>query len=419
MEPRSASEGRIPRLLATVASVGFSIDDDDDRRIEKSVLTFTAVFTAIVVTPWALFYYSIGRPVAASIPTFYVLMTTVGLLVLRYRHDDRFVRASQLVMFLLLPPLVHVALGGFVQSSAVVLFSLAAPVGALSFMRASRPWVVFGVFTAIVVALVPLEPLLRGLVPPLDATVVTVFFAVNIVSISTIMFVAMDSYVNSRDRLAAALAAERDRTDRLLRNVLPDAIADRLIAGERPIADRYERLGVLMADIVDFTSLSESVSADDLVHDLNDLLREFDDLAARLGVTKVKTIGDAYLAISGGPSGTPDLSSLADLALGLREISAAHAIGGRAGIRLRVGIDMGPAVAGVIGDSRFLWDVYGSTVNTASRMQSTAPPGAIQVSDRVADGLGPEYLVAERGVIEVKGLGPVHTSYLEGRSASR
>ncbi|WP_353815414.1 adenylate/guanylate cyclase domain-containing protein [Agromyces sp. SYSU T00266] len=418
MEPRSAPEGRIPRLLATVASVGFSIEDDDDRRVEKSVLTFTAVFTAIVVTPWAMFYYAIGRPAAASIPTFYVLMTVVGLLVLRRRHDDRFLRASQLAMFLLLPPLVHVVLGGFVQSSAVILFSLAAPVGALSFTRASRPWIVFAVFTAIVVALVPLEPLLRALVPPLDATVVTVFFAVNIVSISTIMFVAMASYVNSRDRLAAALADERDRTDRLLRNVLPDAIADRLIAGERPIADRYERLGVLIADIVDFTSLSESVSADDLVHDLNDLLRDFDDLAARNGVTKVKTIGDAYLAISGGPSGTPDLAALADLALGLREVAAAHAIGGRTGIRLRVGIDVGPAVAGIIGDSRFLWDVYGSTVNTASRMQSTAPPGMIQVSDRVGDGLGPEYLVVERGTIQVKGLGPVHTSFLEGRSAA-
>ncbi|RXZ45704.1 adenylate/guanylate cyclase domain-containing protein [Agromyces binzhouensis] len=418
MEPSSTPTSRIPRLVAAVASAGFSIDDDDDRRMEKSVLTFTAVFTAAVVTPWAMFYYAIGRPVAAGIPSFYVLMTVVGLLVLRRTHDDRWLRASQLVMFLLLPPLVHVALGGFVQSSAVILFSLAAPIGALSFTRASRPWIVFAVFTAIVVALVPLEPMLRGLVPPLDATVITVFFAVNIVSISTIMFVAMASYVNSRDRLAAALADERDRTDRLLRNVLPDAIADRLIAGERPIADRYERLGVLIADIVDFTSLSESVSADDLVHDLNDVLREFDELASRLGVTKVKTIGDAYLAISGGPSGATDLSALADLALGLREIAAAHAIGGRAGIRLRIGIDVGPAVAGVIGDSRFLWDVYGSTVNTASRMQSTAPAGTIQLSDRVAADLGPGYLVTERGIVEVKGLGPVHTSFLDGRGES-
>ncbi|WP_438855301.1 adenylate/guanylate cyclase domain-containing protein [Agromyces sp. M3QZ16-3] len=415
MERTSAPTGRMSRLIDAVASVGFAIEDDDDRRMEKSVLTFTALFTALVVTPWAVFYYTIGRPVAAAVPTFYVLMTIVGLLVLRRRHEDRFLRASQLAMFLALPPLVHVALGGFVQSSAVILFSLAAPIGALSFTRVPRPWIVFAVFTGIVLALVPLEPALQSMVPPLDTTVVTVFFAVNIVSISTIMFVAMASYVRSRDRLAAALAAERDRTDRLLRNVLPDEIADRLVAGERPIADRYDRVGVLIADIVDFTSLSESVSADDLVHDLNELLRDFDALAAALGVTKVKTIGDAYLAICGGPSSAADLAALADLGLGFRQIAATHAIGGRSGIRLRIGIDVGPAVAGVIGESRFLWDVYGATVNSASRMQSTAPPGAIQVTDRVAAALGTAFALTERGVIEVKGLGPVHTSYVEGR----
>ncbi|WP_400993922.1 adenylate/guanylate cyclase domain-containing protein [Agromyces sp. GXQ0307] len=415
MERTSVPSDRGSRLLKAVASVGVAIEDDDDRRMEKSVLAFTAVFTAVVVTPWAVFYYSIGRPAAAAIPTFYVLMTIVGLLVLRRRHEDSVLRASQLAMFLVLPPLAHVALGGFVQSSAVILFALAAPVGALSFTRVHRPWIVFVAFTAIVLMLVPLEPTLQSLVPSLDATVVTVFFAVNIVSISTIMFVAMGSYVRSRDRLAAALAMERDRTDRLLRNVLPDAIADRLVAGERPIADRYDRVGVLIADIVDFTTLSESVSADDLVHDLNELLRDFDALAAELGVTKVKTIGDAYLAICGGPSGPADVTALADLGLRFREIAGTHAIGGRTGIRLRIGIDVGPVVAGVIGESRFLWDVYGATVNTASRMQSTAPPGAIQVTDRVAAELGTAFELTERGVIEVKGLGPVHISYVETR----
>ncbi|MGR0320202.1 adenylate/guanylate cyclase domain-containing protein [Agromyces sp. ZXT2-3] len=417
MERTPAQAGRRSRLLASVASVGFAIaDDDDDRRsMEKSVLTFTAVFTSVVVTPWTVFCYAVGRPVAAAIPTTYVVLTVLGLLLLRRTRSDVWLRGSQLTMFLLLPPLVHVALGGFVQSSAVILFSVAAPVGALSFTRVARPRVVFVVFTLIVVAMVPLEPILRAAVPPLDPVVVTVFFAVNIVSVSTIMFVAMASYVRSRDRLAAALADERDRTDRLLRNVLPDAIADRLVAGERPIADRYDRVGVLIADIVEFTSLSESVSAADLVHDLNDLLRDFDALAGRLGVTKVKTIGDAYLAISGGPSGAADLAALADLALGLRDIASTHAIGGRSGIRLRVGIDVGPVVAGVIGDSRFLWDVYGATVNTASRMQSTAPPGAVQMTDRVAAELGAVFEITERGVVEVKGLGPVHTSFLERR----
>ncbi|WP_344375312.1 adenylate/guanylate cyclase domain-containing protein [Agromyces tropicus] len=397
-----------------MASLGHSADDGDGRRMEKSVLTLTAMFTVLVVSPWAAFYYAIGLPVPAAMPTLYVVLTLAGLAHLRRTRDDRWFRRSQLAMFLVLPPLVHVALGGFARSSAVVMFASVAVVGALSFTRVRRPGIVFAAFAGIVVVLVPFEGVLREGAPPLDDRVVTVFFAINIVSVATIMFLAMRSYVRSRDRLAAALADERDRSDRILRNVLPDRIADRLVSGERPIADRYESVGVLVADIVDFTSLSDSLSADDLVHDLNDLLREFDALAARLGVTKVKTIGDAYLAISGGPDGGPDLAALADLALGMRSIAAGRAIGGRRGIRLRIGLDTGPVVAGVIGDSRFLWDVYGATVNSASRMQTTAPPDVIQVTDRIADALGARHRLTERGTVDVKGIGPVHTWFLEG-----
>lgn len=400
--------------LAAVAAIGIADEDDDGRRMGKSVLTFTAIFTAVVVTPWALFYYVIGIPLAAAVPTAYVLATIAGLAHLRTTRDDRWFRSSQLAMFLTLPPLVHVALGGFANSSAVILFAASAPVGALSFSRVSRPGLVFAAFIAIVVAMVPLEPALQARAPRLDAWVVTLFFAVNIASVATIVFVAMRAYVRSRDRLADALARERDRADGILRNVLPGPIADRLVAGEHPIADRFDGVGVLIADIVDFTSLSETMSADELVHDLNELLGSFDALADRLGVTKVKTIGDAYLAITGGPDDRADLDALADFALGLRELAAAGAIGGRASVQVRIGIDVGAVVAGVIGESRFLWDVYGETVNTASRMESTAVPGTIQVTDRVAALLADRFRLRPRGTLEIKGLGLVHTSFLEG-----
>ena len=415
MERTSFPSSRASGVLAAVGSIGFAAGDDDDRRMEKSVLTFTAVFTAVVVTPWAAFYFLIGIPTAAVIPTTYVLATLVGLAHLRATRDDRWFRMSQTAMFLVLPALVHVALGGFANSSAVILFGLAAPVGALSFSSVRRPGLVFATYVTIVVAMVPLEGVLQARAPSIDTWVVTVFFAINIVSVSVIMFVAMRTYVRSRNRLAAALADERDRSDRILRNVLPGPIADRLVGGEHPIADRYDSVGVLIADIVDFTSLSETMSADALVHDLNELLGAFDALADRVGVTKVKTIGDAYLAITGGADGEPDLAALADFAIGMREIAAVHSIGSRTDVVMRIGMDVGPIVAGVIGDSRFLWDIYGETVNAASRMESFGVPGSIQVTDRVARLLAPEFELRDRGVIEVKGMGPVHTSFLEAR----
>lgn len=419
MERSSSLSRRAAAVFAAVGSIGFSNADDEGRRMEKSVLTFTAVFTVVVVTPWTAFYYAIGIPAAAVVPTVYIMGSVAGLIHLRVTRDDRWFRVSQTTMFLLLPPLVHVALGGFANSSAVVLFALAAPVGALSFSSVRRPWLVFAAFVAIVIALAPLEGVLRARAPFIETWIVTMFFAINIASVSTIMFVAMNAYVRSRNRLATALADERDRSDRILRNVLPGTIADRLIAGEHPIADRYESVGVLIADVVDFTSLSETMSADGLVHDLNVMLGAFDALAAELGVTKVKTIGDAYLAITGGPDDDGDLGTLAEFALGLRAAAASHAIGGRASVSLRIGIAFGPIVAGVIGDSRFLWDVYGETVNTASRMESTAPPGSIQVTDEAAERLEARYVIRPRGTVDVKGMGPVRTAFLEGRRSDR
>ncbi|HEU4757761.1 MAG TPA: adenylate/guanylate cyclase domain-containing protein [Agromyces sp.] len=415
MEPSSSLSRRVAAALAAVGSIGFSPTDDGGRRMEKSVLTFTALFTMAVVAPWAAVAYAIGVPLAAAIPTAYILASIAGLVHFRRTRDDRWFRVSQTTMFLLLPPLVHVALGGFADSSAVILFALAAPIGALSFASVRRPWLVFAAFVTIVIALTPFEGALQASAPSIEPWIVTMFFAINIVSISTIMFVAMGAYVRSRARLAAALADERDRSDRLLRNVLPGTIADRLVAGEHPIADRYDAVGVLIADIVDFTSLSETMSADDLVHDLNSMLGAFDALAAELGVTKVKTIGDAYLAITGGPDDAADLDALADFALGLRSIAASHAIGGRPSIALRIGLAVGPVVAGVIGDSRFLWDVYGETVNTASRMESTAPPGGIQLTDEAAARLESRFTIRERGEVEVKGMGSMRTALLEAR----
>ena len=406
---------RAAAALATLGSVGVSADDDEGRRMEKSVLTLTALLTVVVVTPWTAFYYAIGIPAAAAIPTAYILVSLAGLAHLRATRDDRWFRNSQVAMFLILPTLVHVALGGFANSSAVILFALVATVGALSFSSVRRPWLVFAAFVAIVIAMVPLEGVLRANAPFVETWIVTAFFAINIVSVSAIMFLAMATYVRSRNRFAAALAAERDRSDRILRNVLPGAIADRLVAGEHPIADRYDTAGVLIADIVDFTHLSETMSADELVHDLNELLGAFDALAEQLRVTKVKTIGDAYMAITGGIDGDADLGALADFAIGIRAIAASHAIGGRTSVALRIGIDVGPIVAGVIGDSRFLWDIYGETVNTASRMESSAPPGSIQITERLAAQLDGDFDLRPRGLVEIKGMGAVPTSILEAR----
>ena len=409
------SQQRSASLLDRISSIGIAPNDDADTRVRKRVVTLTAIIAIVVVTPWTIFYYAIGLPQAAMIPTFYIVASVLLMIPFARTKDDQLFRSSQLLFFLALPPLVHIALGGFANSSAVVMYASVVPIGALSFADSRHPIRWFIAFSVVVIALVPLDGALRERAPDVPDAVVTSFFAANIVSTALINFLALFAYVRSRQRLVEELADERERSERLLLNVLPRSIADRLKQGERPIADRHESVGVLFADIVDFTPLSESLTPEELVTGLNGVFSRFDALSLQYGVEKVKTIGDAYMVVSGAPDPGPDINVLAELALDMRDAAAASDLGDRHSVHMRFGMDVGPLVAGVIGESRFTYDMYGDTVNTASRMESNGESGVIQVTRRVADLLDERFILKNRGVIDIKGKGPTETFYLDRR----
>jgi class 3 adenylate cyclase len=203
--------------------------------------------------------------------------------------------------------------------------------------------------------------------------------------------------------------------ERLLLNVLPAPIADRIRRGERLIADRFDDVSLMFADIVEFTRLSSGMTADELVGVLNDVFTVFDRIVDKSGLEKVKTIGDAYMVVGGMSDPQPDhLARLAGMALELgRTIESIDACR-RFSIRFRVGIHCGPVVAGVIGTKKFIYDVWGDTVNLASRMESTGIPGRIQVTPAVEERLRSAFQFDPRGVTEVKGVGPMSTFFLVG-----
>ena len=215
--------------------------------------------------------------------------------------------------------------------------------------------------------------------------------------------------VKERERLAR-------ENERLLLNILPEPVANRLRLGEPLIADRFDDVTLLFADIVEFTRLSSTMSAPELVAILNDIFSVFDLLVDRYELEKVKTIGDAYMVV-GGMSGEADdghtarVAALAlDLADAVDRIDAAR----RVGIRFRIGIHCGPVVAGVIGTRKFIYDIWGDTVNMASRMESLGLPGQIQVTHAVMERLGAAFRFEPRGLIDVKGKGPTPTWFLVG-----
>jgi class 3 adenylate cyclase len=211
-----------------------------------------------------------------------------------------------------------------------------------------------------------------------------------------------------------ALEEAYRENERLLLNILPEPIAVRLRQGERPIADRFEDVSLLFADIVGFTSLSGGMAADELVSVLNEVFSVFDALVDEAALEKVKTIGDAYMVVGGLTGRTDHLESLARMALTLGEAVPAIGAARTWGIEFRIGIHCGPVVAGVIGTRKFIYDVWGDTVNVASRMESTGVPGRIQVTEAVEERLRKTFTFEPRGLTEVRGKGPMPTFFLTG-----
>ncbi len=214
--------------------------------------------------------------------------------------------------------------------------------------------------------------------------------------------------------------AERARSERLLLNVLPKPIAERLKQREEVIADAFPQVTVLFADIVDFTTQAEHSPPERTVELLDGLFSRFDTLAQTRGLEKIKTIGDAYMAAAGLPHPAPDHARrVAEMALEMLDVAAGCSLPDGAPVRLRIGIDSGPVVAGVIGKQKFSYDLWGDTVNTASRMESYGVPGSIQVTQRTRDLLQDDYAFRERGRVQVKGKGAMVTYFLVGRAQDR
>jgi len=219
--------------------------------------------------------------------------------------------------------------------------------------------------------------------------------------------------------LLVRLQQEQARSEKLLLSILPAPIAERLKHGESSIVDVLEDATVLFADLVGFTELAAALPASETVRLLDEIFCGFDRLADKHGIEKIKTIGDAWMAASGVPQPRADHGeAAAELALEMQAFFAEFASRTRHPIRLRIGLHAGPVVAGVIGRNRFSYDLWGDTVNTASRMESHGVPGRIQVAATFAARLAGRYLFESRGAIPIKGLGSMNTAFLTGRAAA-
>jgi class 3 adenylate cyclase len=261
----------------------------------------------------------------------------------------------------------------------------------------------------------------------LDQKTVAIFFVLNFVSISAMVYVLLWYFSREKSKLRAAVDAqtsavsvEKELSERLLLNILPQPIADRLKRQETNIADGHADVTVMFADIVNFTHMSEEMSPNETVQLLNNVFSEFDVLAEKYGIEKIKTIGDAYMAAGGLHSGAAQyVDSMADMTIEMQTFVSQYTAANGQKLSLRIGMATGPVVAGVIGRRKFSYDLWGDTVNVASRMASEAQPGQTQVDIVTFRRLHNRYRFDQVQQIHVKGKGPMQVYTLLGSLTSR
>jgi adenylate cyclase len=352
--------GRLHALLERTAAVAVLPGDPEEVRVRKASLILLVALIVPLSTVWVVTYAVLGLWWSAMIPLGYQVLSAVGLAeLLRTKRFQRFLTVELSLM--LLPFVLQWSLGGFRASSAVAAWAFVAPMAALVFVGPDRAWWWLADYAVLLVA----STILEFTTP--DATgipqgVVISFFLLNIGGLSLVTYLLLRYFVQERERALAALdrehrmlQVERAKSERLLLNVLPQPIVERLKEREEVIADAFPHVTVLFADIVGFTPYAERLPPDTSVQTLNELFSDFDALAKQAGLEKIKTIGDAYMVAGGLPQPTPDhAEAIADMGLEMLEAAAHRTLRDGEPIRLRIGVDSGPVVAGVIGQRKFI-----------------------------------------------------------------
>lgn len=394
--------------------IGADPEDTSEIQLKKRSLVALAFLVGVAGLAWGAIYLAVDETLAASIPGGYVVVSGISIGIFAATGRYQLFRTTQLALILVLPFMLMVTLGGFINASAVILWSFMAPLGALlvSGRREAVYW--FVAFTGLLVVSRFLQPYVRADNNLSDAMII-LFFVLNIVGVSLVVFLLLQYFVGQRDLAMRLLGREQQKSERLLLNVLPSKIAQALKEEERTIADHHPEVSVLFADIVGFTPLSDELDPIEMVDLLNEVFTYFDGLCQSYQVEKIRTIGDAYMVAAGVP--TPRLDHAAVLARVALDMNAFHDSGASdlaRRLKFRFGLNSGPVVAGVIGDTKFQYDIWGDTVNTASRMESHGVPGRIQITKSTYELIREDFACVPRGPVQVKGKGTLYTWFLEG-----
>jgi adenylate cyclase len=401
--------GQSRRGIGALLQLGSRPTDSRNDRLAKQALVMIAVLITVLAIAYVVTYLALGLPQSAAVPFTYQVVSVVSLVIFARTGSLPFLRLVQLIAMLFLPFALQWSLGGFVNSSAVMVWAFVAPIAALALYPPRVAVWFFAGYLGLTILSAVVDPALAAHEPYLADWLRLFFFMFNIGALSTVTYIVLQYFVASRARAQA-------QAEQVLHNVLPEVIADRLRAGEQRIADDFPLVTVLFADVAGFTPFARRAGAERVIATLDDLFTRFDELAERHGLEKIKTIGDAYMAVGGAPTPNRDhAAAAADTALEMLDAVKATSADIGEELNLRIGLHSGRAMAGVIGRNRFAYDLWGDAVNVASRMETHGAIGRIHVSEMVEQELRGRYRFEARGPIDVKGLGEMRTFFLLGK----
>lgn len=386
------------RVVYWLSRIGAAPNETEDLRLQRNLLligTLMFIFAGVV---WGLTYIFFGEVLAGSIPFSYSVFSSLSVVMFAVTRRYGLFRFSQLLLILLLPFFLMIALGGFINSSAVILWAFICPLGALLFdePRNAPRW--FLAYLGMLVLSGAIQPYVRLTNGLSTATIIT-FFVMNLGGVCTFVFVLVSYFVGQKNIF-------QEKAETLLLNVLPKEIAQILKYENRTIADHYDEASILFADMVNFTPMSAEMTPVAMVELLNEIFTHFDGLVEKYDLEKIKTVGDCYMVAAGVPRPRADhAQALARLALEMREFISTNDFNASRPVDFRIGINTGPVLAGVIGRKKFIYDLWGDAVNLASRMESHGHGGVIQITRATYEQIKDEFVCLSYGTVNVKGKG--------------
>lgn len=387
-----------------LAAIGAAPDDSEELKLQKSLLVICSFPFILAGIGWGIMYIAFGEKNAAIIPLSYSVFSIASIVYFRFTRKFRIFSFSQLFLILVLPFALMLLLGGFVGGSAVILWSLISPLGAMLFSKQSKALKWLFAFIILVFISIIIQPWLR-VQNNLSTAHINLFFIINISAVGSLIFLMFYYFVGKKNFFKA-------RSEALLLNILPAEIAEELKTTGMAEAKHFSEVTVMFTDFEGFTKISEKLTPSELVEEIHACFTAFDNIISKHNIEKIKTIGDSYMCAGGLPvANKTHAVDVVSAAIEIRGFMQEHLqeriSAGKEIFAIRIGIHTGPIVAGIVGIKKFAYDIWGDTVNIASRMESSGEAGKINISGSNCELVKDKFNCSYRGKIPAKNKGEI------------